>query len=386
MKLNITKFQWSQLILVSAVHFIADFIAGIIPALLPAFRQAFALRLALGVAIFTVFSLTVNIVQVIIGPLRSEKRKPIFLELGLILGVALCLVGLLPRQASVYPLIIALTIISSVGIAMVHPESLRVVHALKRIPSATSTTIFMAAGFFGFALGSGVGGAIVDRFGLAALYYLIIPPALILIAVRVFRLRMATEKPAQQLKKDSGNIWFWPIFAMAVSACTATMIITAFMSETLTALGFSLSFGGFCLMAFGICSALGSLLLAKIANRFGQVKTIIVALLLGVPLFFVYMFNMDIKLMWLLLALGGTFSPASFPLMVSLARHSHGPNLGHRMGMIVGGVWLVASFALWAVSPIAEKIGTLPVMQATPICYIVSAAIAIFILIKYKTK
>ena len=373
------------MILISIVHFIADFVGGMIPALLPAFRQAFALRLALGVGVLTAFSLSVNLAQVIIGPFRSDKRKPIFLELGLLLGVALCLVGLLPREPKVYPLIITLALISGIGTAMIHPESLRVVHALKRLPSATATTIYMASGFFGFAMGGGIGGAIVDRFGLSALYFVIIPPVLMLLAVRLFRIRMATEKPAASIKVQ-GKISFWLIFAMALACCVATMIITAFMSEALTGLGFSLSFGGFCLMAYGICSSFGALFWAKIANRTGEIKMIILALLLGVPALFIYFFNMDIKSLWPLLALGGLCSPAAFPLMVSMARHSHGPNLGHRMGLIVGGVWLSATFALWIAGPVAERIGTLAVMKVMPICYLVSAAIGIFILIKYKHK
>ncbi len=95
---------------------------------------------------------------------------------------------------------------------------------------------------------------------------------------------------------------------------------------------------------------------------------------------------MDNKLMWPLLAIGGLCSPAAYPLMVSLARHSHGPNLGTRMGLIVGGMWFLATFALWAAGPIAERIGTVAVMRVMPIFYLIAAAIGVYILIKYKHK
>ncbi len=263
-----------------------DFIGGMIPALLPAFREAFILRLALGVWILTAFSFACNMVQVMIGPFRNDKRKPVFLELGLILCVTICFIALLPKQANIYPLIILLAVISGCGVAMAHPEALRVLHALKRLPSATATTIFMASGFFGFALGGGIGGFIVDKFGLPALYFVAIPPMLILIALRLFRVRMATEKPRKTVKQNDG-IWFWPIFAMAFSAAVATIIITAFISEILVSSGFTLSFGGFCLMVYGICSSLGALMWAKIAGKIGELRSIIVGLLLGTPFLYI---------------------------------------------------------------------------------------------------
>ena len=128
-----------QLLALAAAHFVIDLFAGMPPAILPAIRDEFALSLSRGGLVLVALYLTCNGVQVLTGHVRSGKRQPLLLHLGLLLGAGVWLLGILPRGASAFPAMLLLAIVSGFGIALVHPEGLRGVHRLERIPPAVST-------------------------------------------------------------------------------------------------------------------------------------------------------------------------------------------------------------------------------------------------------
>ena len=145
-----------QLLALASVHFVVDLFSGMPPAILPAIREEFTLSLSRGGFVMVALYLTCNGVQVLTGHVRAGKRRPLLLHLGLLLSAGVCLVGILPKGAGAYPSMLLLAVVSGIGIALVHPEGLRGVHRLKRIPPAVSTAVFMAGGFLGYASGGAV--------------------------------------------------------------------------------------------------------------------------------------------------------------------------------------------------------------------------------------
>jgi len=136
-----------QILVLAVVHFLLDMLGNMLPAILPALRTEFGLSLSLGGLVLVLMSLAANGVQMLTGRTRSDKTNPLLLHIGLFLGASICAIGMLPRSTGGFGAIVSLSVVSGVGIAITHPEALRAVHSLNRIPPAISTAVFMTGGF-----------------------------------------------------------------------------------------------------------------------------------------------------------------------------------------------------------------------------------------------
>lgn len=141
------KIQCAQLAVLSGVHFVADMLGNMLPAILPEIRHHFVLSLTVGSVVLLALMLTANGVQMLTGYLRPDKEQPLFTYIGLVLAAAVCLLALAPASRLGVAMVITLAAVSGCGIAVMHPEGLRGVHALDRIPPAISTAVFMTAGY-----------------------------------------------------------------------------------------------------------------------------------------------------------------------------------------------------------------------------------------------
>ncbi len=85
-----------------------------------------------------------------------------------------------------------------------------------------------------------------------------------------------------------------------------------------------------------------------------------------------------------LLFITGFCVSGGYVLMVTMARMAKGLKIGMRVGIIVGGTWAVGGiFALLGV----DLIKNLQILlYFTPLCYLLSAAIGLYILKKSETQ
>jgi FSR family fosmidomycin resistance protein-like MFS transporter len=374
-----------QLLVLSAVHFFIDMFAGMLPPLLPAIREEFALSLSLGGLLVIALNMTSNGIQVLTGHTRARKRVPLFLHIGLILGAGICLLGLLPRTGYVFVPLFALALVSGCGVAVVHPEALRAVHHLRRIPSAVSTAVFMAGGFLGYASSGAVSTVLVSRFGLRGLYPLVLCPAVGVLLVIFLRIRLEIEPTLGNANKrlvSDKRLPFWFIFAMAMPAAVSTIILASLLPTVLNELGFGLTFGGFSATMFGLGGAVGCFVWAALAHKKGELRCSIIALFLTVPFLVIYLIFIDkAAAIWMVFG-AGFCSISAYTLMITLARHTSGPNLGRRMGFMVGGTWALANIVFLALLPVIEHLGADFVLKFTPAGFVLSAFCGLFIKLK----
>jgi len=374
-----------QLLVLSGVHFFIDMFAGMLPPLVPAIMDEFALSLPLCVFLVIALNMTSNGVQVLTGHTRARKRFPLFLHIGLILGAGICLLGVLPRTGYVFAPLFVLALVSGCGIAVVHPESLRAVHHLRRIPPAVSTAVFMAGGFLGYASSGAVSTVLVSRFGLRGLYPLILCPAVGVLLVIFLRIRLAVEPKARNTNKRHGSenrLPFWFIFAMAMPAAVSTIVLASLLPTVLNELGFELTFGGVSATMFGLGGAAGSFVWAWFAHKKGELRCSVIALFLTVPFLLTYLIFIDNKMaIWMIFGTGFC-AISAYTLMITLARDTTGPNLGRRMGFMVGGTWALANIVFLALLPAIEHLGADLILKFTPLGYVLSAFFGIFIMLK----
>jgi len=377
-----------QLLVLAGVHFIIDLFASMLPAILPAIRAEFSLSLSLGGLVLAVMLMTSNGIQPLVGHMRADKRKPLFLHLGLILAVCICLLGALPRGSGAFSLIILLAVVSGCGIAIVHPEGLRAVHRLKRLPPAVSTAVFMAGGFLGYASGGAVSAYLVSRYGLKGLYPLALCPVIGIVMVILLRVRLAVEHKSSNRNKDGASqnqLPFWLIMAMAMPAAVSTTVIANLLPTVLNEFDFDLTFGGFSATMFGLGGAIGSFVWANIARKKDELKCSIAALFLVIPFIVIYLIFINNRAaIWLLFG-AGFCAIAAYILMITLSRHAKGLSLGQRMGFMVGGTWALANIVFMALLPAAEHFGSNAILKFTPLGYLFSALFGLFIIWKAKS-
>ncbi|MFH1616753.1 MAG: MFS transporter [Planctomycetota bacterium] len=381
-------FQFRQLFALSFIHFVVDMFAGMLPPLLPAIRDYFQVSLKTVVALLAVFNIVCNAVQIATGHLRASKKRPFFMPLGLVLSGAVCFFALLPagRGDSIRVLLpFALVLLAGTGIAITHPEGLRAVYLLRRIPTAESSTIFLMGGFLGSSTGAWVSTLLVDTWGLKALLVLLLGPLLGIIVMSMVRFRLAVDRAVHiNSKHEKHRLPFWMIMLMALPGTTATLIIISFLPIRLVnEMGFDLPFGGFSTMLFGLGAMSGAFLWARVSRKIPELKTCIFAFLVGIPFYFLYLFTMDSKIAVASLFVMSFTCTGTFPLIVAMARHAKGANLGQRMGLIVGGCWGFASLVLIAFGPVADKYGVGGILRWVWAGYLASALVGIYVW--YKT-
>lgn len=364
-----------------------DTYGSILYAILPELRSRFGLSLTKGIVLITIFNIGCNAAQLITGPMRPNKKKALFLYSGVALASCICLLTFVPRGNLAFSLLAVLAVISATGIAVLHPEGLRAVHILKRIPSTISTAVFLNAGYFGFCSGALVSSWLVYRLGLNGLLILFIPGAIAIYLALKARIRLAVEKPEKnQSDPDGTNIAFYMLYLMAIPIATTATLIPTLLPTRLNELGFELYFGGISLALFGFGGLSGALFWAKMAQSKNKFYCCIWACAMSIPFLLIFLPLIKYRLASLLLFGCGFNATAAYSLIVTMARHSTGTNLGKRMGLILGGVWGPASLIVLAFGPVAEKFGTQSVLNFCWLGYLLAVMIGIYAYRKNKRR
>jgi FSR family fosmidomycin resistance protein-like MFS transporter len=381
---RLATFQWMHLLVLASAHFFIDVFASMMPAILPAVLADFSLSLSKGGLVMAMMCLTCNGVQPLTGHLRANKRRPLFLHIGLVLGSVICLLGALPKEGAFGGMIL-LAVVSGFGIAIVHPEGLRGVHRLRRIKPAVSTAVFMAGGFLGYASGGVVSAFLVSRFGLRGLYPLMLCPIVGIVLVLLLRVRLAVERTVyykNAAKQAKSWLPFWIILLMAMPAAVSTTIISSLLPTVLNGLGFELTFGGLSATMFGLGGAVGSYAWAHVAHKKGELKCSVAALFLVIPFLVLYLILIHSRMaIWILFG-AGFCAISAYILMITLSRQAKGLTLGQRMGFMVGGTWALAYVVFMALLPAAEHFGSDVILKFSPLGYLLSGIFGLYVMLR----
>jgi MFS transporter, FSR family, fosmidomycin resistance protein len=385
---SITAFQWTQLYGLSFAHGIANLFIGMIPAILPAIRTEFNLSLSRSVVLVSICFLTCNFVQVFFGHLRPDKKRPLFLTIGLAMCGAICFCGFLGNIKGASLLLMVLVVIMSTGVALTHPESLRAVHLLRRISPATGTAVFLNGGVLGFCSGGLLAAAVVSLLGLKGLLLFILLPVASIILVKLLRIRLAVDRqqPIVDSARVISKIPFWLLFFMAVPFTTSATVFSALIPTRLNELGFELYFGAMPNLLWSIGAIAGAFFWSAIADKRSPLPIVVLSSILAVPLLIAYLILIRSPFSIWLLLLGGFGGFAGFSVIVSMARYSSGTtNLGRKMGYLVGGTWGLAALILMALSPVAESCSVAAILNLSWLGYFLTAMIG-FIIMKTQKK
>ncbi len=359
----------------------ADIFAGLLVVIMPAIQDRFGISMGVGITLIAVMHLTCNFVQVGVGHLRENRPKPLLLPIGLVLIGFVCCIAALPEAPVSAWLSVPFIILTAVGIALAHPELLRALHFINKIPPAFTSSIFLNAGYLGYAFGGFIGALLISLFGFNGLYLLAVLPVVSLVVTYSARLKLAVENASEddetnRYKVEQVN--FGVVMAMGICATVAPTLLCAMIPQELSRLGFELTFGGVAVMCLTSGSVVGTFFWSFMAHKKSELFACSIALPAGVPFLIGYLMLIDHRAAVVLLFVTGFCSGSAYPLIVTLARYAKGFNLGRRMGFIIGGAWGTSSVILLMTGSFAEKYGIMPVLWITPGFYVLCGLIAIY--------
>ncbi len=380
----------TQILTLSAAHFMVDLLGGTLPGVLPVALRHFNLNLGLGVVILTSMSIGCNIMQIPAALLDRHHRTPRLLALGLAMAGMIVLLAAMPETTPFF-LICLLMLIVGAGIAIVHPLGLRGTQHVTRIAPSITTPAFMTSGFLGSAIGPWISALLVSSWGLQGMFFLLIPVVILILALRFTNVKLALDRssapkpedPAKAEQKEELPPWSFRslmliAFLLNMGSITIQNLLPTWLVNDL---GLGLPFGGLSAMLFGAGSAAGSLTIGVLIRKRPAKPFILGGLALGVPVLIGYLLLAQYRAAALLICLAGLLASSGYPILVAMARNAEGgPGLSARMALIVGGTWGLAGIMLLPIGQLAYRIGLAPVMHLSWICYLLTLTAALLTL------
>ncbi len=379
--------QWRQLLALTFAHAVTDTYVGLIAPVLVPMRDRTGATLGLLIFVASMLGFSSNVFQLPIGHMRARWTHPVPICFGVLLAGAAVLIPCMPAGPHCVAWMSLVALAAGFGVAIVHPEGLRAVHGLDKIPSSLSTAVFMVAGFLGFAGGALISSTLTEHFGLLSLGWLYgaAPVAAALLFASGIRLPVETAqaKSALEHTQNIPSIPFWPLFVMAALLATCSQIQATLLPTYLhKEVGYSLSFSGFSFTLFGLGGMVGAITWGALAPRIGHLRVLLCSALFGAPLTVVYLLLAPhTRLAAALLAFTAFIVYTGFPLCITLARYADSPlRFGQRMGLISGGSWGLAAVVLWILGPVSEHTGMGPLLHLIWIGYLVAAALTVWLI------
>ena len=377
--------QWCQLLALTLAHGVADTFGGLAAPILIPLRDHYGVAIPMLIFMTALLGLSSNIFQIPVGHLRATWRSPVLICLGVLLAGTAVFLTALPTGPLALVWMCLIALVAGFGIATVHPEGLRAVHGLDKIPSSLSTAVFMVAGFLGFSSGAILSSSMTEKWGLGSLAWLY--AAAPLAAAPLFfcgiRLPVETDKAGQaksalEHKENIPSVPFLPLLAIAATLATCSQIqatlLPSFLHEEAH---YSLSFSGFSFTLFGLGGTVGAITWGALAPRIGHLRVLLFAALFGAPLTFLYLLIAPrTQAAAGLLTFTGFVVYTGFPLCITLARYAKSSlRFGQRMGLISGGSWGIAAVVMWILGPITKQTGLGPLLHLVWIGYLAAVAL-----------
>src|SRR4030042_917630 len=372
-----TKIDKKALAILSAGHFITDINQGALPALLPFFKEALNLSYTLSGVILLSANLISSIIQPAFGYLSDRKPMGWFLPLTpFIACLGMALTGFAPN----YSLLLLCVMMTGVGVASFHPEGFKTAYFFTGDKKATGMSIFAVGGSFGMAVGPILALTLVASFGPKGILGLIIPGILIAI-VLLFNMSMlfapvksahkeAKKEAKKPLSRHQKRAFFLLISIATVRAWAQLGLVTYIPFYYINYLKGNPLYAGKLVSTFLMAGALGTLIGAPLADRWGHKKFLLLTLLLSFPLLLLF-YNSSGFITFILLGISGMVLSSSFALTMVMAQAILPHHLGMASGMMVGftisaggiGVTLLGTIAdTWGVPMAIKTVFVMPLI------------------------
>ena len=372
--MNLNK---KALAILSAAHFVTDINQGALPALLPFFKEALNLSYTTAGAVLLSANITSSIIQPAFGHLSDRQPIGWFLPLSpFIACLGLSLSGLISN----YSILLICVMVSGIGIASFHPEGFKTAYYFTGDKKATGMSIFAVGGNFGIAMGPILALTLVTSFGLKGIFSLILPGVLIAV-ILILNMSMFTA-PVELAHREAKKLAKVPLTRnqkVSFSLLVAIATIRAWIQFGLATyipfyyidyLKGNPLYAGKLVSTFLLAGALGTLIGAPLADRWGHKRFLLISLALSFPLLLLFYFSSGL-ITFVFLGISGMVLISTFALTTVMGQALLPQNLGIASGMMVGftisaggiGVTLLGVIAdIWGVPMAIKAIFALPLI------------------------
>jgi len=385
--MNLNK---KALAILSAAHFVTDINQGALPALLPFFKEALNLSYTTAGAVLLSANITSSIIQPAFGHLSDRRPIGWFLPLSpLIACFGLSLSGLVSN----YSILLICVMVSGIGIASFHPEGFKTAYYFTGDKKATGMSIFAVGGNFGIATGPILALTLVTSFGLKGIISLILPG--ILIAVILILNMSIFTAPVELAHREAKKLAKVPLTRnqkVSFSLLVAIATIRAWIQFGLATyipfyyidyLKGNPLYAGKLVSTFLLAGALGTLLGAPLADRWGHKRFLLISLALSFPLLLLFYFSSGL-ITFVFLGISGMVLISTFALTTVMGQALLPQNLGIASGMMVGFTISAGGIGVTLLGVIADNWGVPMAIKAIFVLPLI--AFGLGLLIKYPLE
>jgi FSR family fosmidomycin resistance protein-like MFS transporter len=319
-------------------HLVIDVNQGALSAVLPFLKNVHGLTYVQAAMIVLTANLTSSIIQPLFGYLSDQIARRWLLPLSIALsGLGLAFTGVAPS----YEAILALVIVTGLGVAAWHPEGYKTATGVAGNRKATALSWFSLGGNLGIALGPPVVSVLIASLGLAGTLGMLAPSvvmaALILAALPMIGRTTATPRATTAVARGRNMPGAMAVLIVVVMIRSWTTLgFTTFVPFFYTdVLGQDPRVVGSLLFVFLGGGALGTMFAGPLADRLGARIFIRWVFLAALPFGVLFLLSTGVVRV-VMLGLFGAILTASFSVSVVLAQAYLPRNAGMASGLIVG--------------------------------------------------
>lgn len=361
-------------------HMVVDINQGSLPALLPFLKSGLALSYtATGIIVLTA-NVTSSLVQPLFGYFADRTARRWLLPLSVLLSsIGLGLTGLAPT----YAVVLALVLVTGLGVAAYHPEGYRTATAVAGDRKVTGVSVFSTGGNIGIAVGPPLITALVTGLGLTGTLGMLGPGVLVALLLAAVLPMLSAPAPARARSATDAP-------RTMVKAMTLLILVVA--ARSWTQLGFTTyvpfyyleilkgdpRMVGTVLAIFLGAGAVGTLIAGPIADRVGVRPYVVGAFLLTTPIAVAFLFAPGALALVLLGALGFVLV-STFTASVVLGQAYMPRNPGMASGLIVGFAIGAGGLGVTALGWVADHWGLMVSLWISALIPLAGCALALFL-------
>lgn len=339
-------------------HFLNDGSVNYAPAILPAVMAVHHVPVALAGSVVLVLQAP-SVLQPLVGAWADRVGGHAFVWVGLALSAfGAAAIGLAPT----YTLLLGLLLLTGIGNAIFHPQSLASASSTAGHHRGLRTSVFLIGGELGRGLWPLLASALVVAAGLRGLVWILIPAALT-VPILAMVLPDLPSAPPRTASGKTHTAMGKAIAILLVRGLSATAIfgLVTFIPLLWHDRGGSLVAGASLLTTLLVVGIPGNLAGGWLGHRVSPRLWIGLSSLLAALLVSVFLFATGVW-SWVTIGLVGTCLFSGIPVVMLLSQDAFPGNPSMASGLALGGGNAIGALATFALGPLAAAIGIVPTM------------------------
>jgi FSR family fosmidomycin resistance protein-like MFS transporter len=378
-----SPFNLKILCVLSLGHLATDVCQSALPAILPFLKAKLLLSYAMSGAIMMASNITSSVIQPLFGYLSDQKEKPFLLPMGcLCAGLGLSFIAV-PDS---YWLVLGLVIVSGLGIACYHPEGFKTASFSTGSRMATGMAVFTIGGNIGLALGPIAPTFIIAHFGLDHLPLMLVFPMIFLVCLTFVWGAIGRSRPTKISKTTAqGSIQKGTYISLGLTIAAVIMRSWTHFGVMAYIPFYYIDYekgdplyAGTLVSTFLFGGAIGTLIGAPLADRFGHKRYFIFSLALTSMLFPLILVTHGVML-FLSLGIVGMALISSFTVTIVMAQALLPNNLGVASGLMAGFAIGTGGIGVTLLGVVADHFGVPAALKSIMLLPVAGLFISCFI-------